>query len=270
LDDIQHDGTYSAFRHFNIYPNPGLRVNNYGSVGLPLSTRDAESIARLCKQSPFGKGAETIVDTSVRKSWELDCGDFQCQNPAWAVFLDTLVAKTTQDLGVQVPSRAEQYKLLLYEEGAFFKAHKDSEKVPGMFGTLVVCLPSEHSGGEVHLAHNKKKRVMETALGSKFDLSTLAWYSDVQHEIKPIGSGYRLVMTYNLVQDLGMPRQTAAALDDSHDRLERLLHVWGKDFHYLDMFVYPLDHQYTDAGLSLKSLKGHDAVRGRYLQHLCT
>ncbi|KAF2178652.1 hypothetical protein K469DRAFT_675665 [Zopfia rhizophila CBS 207.26] len=269
LDDVRYEGTFSAFCRFSTYVNPGLCIDNYGSVGLPLATRDAEQIALICKQSPFGKGAQTIVDTSVRKTWELDCTGFQCQNPAWTAFLDSLVKRAMEDLGVQVPSRAEQYKLLLYEEGAFFKAHKDSEKVPGMFGTLVICLPSEHTGGEVHLVHGKEKRVLETAKSSKFDLSTLAWYSNVQHEVRPIVAGYRLVLTYNLVQDQGLPRQSAAALDESHARLERLLHIWDKEFDYLDMFVYPLEHQYTEASLCLKSLKGHDAAKARYLQHLC-
>ncbi|PVH95992.1 hypothetical protein DM02DRAFT_599867 [Periconia macrospinosa] len=269
LDDVQYEGTFSAFRHFSTYVNPGLCIDNYGSVGLPLATRDAEQIALICKQSPFGKGAQTIVDTSVRKTWELDCTGFQCQNPAWTAFLGFLVKRAMEDLGVQVPSRAEQYKLLLYEEGAFFKAHKDSEKVPGMFGTLVICLPSEHTGGEVLLVHGKEKRVLETAKSSKFDLSTLAWYSDVQHEVRPIVAGYRLVLTYNLVQDQGLPRQTAAMLDESHARLERLLRTWNEEFDYLDTLVYPLEHQYTEASLCLKSLKGHDAAKARYLQHLC-
>ena len=33
-----------------------------------------------------------------------------------------------------------------------------SEKVPGMFGTLVICLPSEHEGGTVKVRHVKQSR----------------------------------------------------------------------------------------------------------------
>ena len=141
------------------------------------------------------------------------------RNPAWRGFLDALIKQAIQDLGVQVPVSAHPYKLLLYEEGAFFKAHRDTEKVPGMFETLVVCLPSLHAGGEVLLTHSKKQHKIETADDSEFGLSALAWYSDVQHEIRPITSGYRLVLTYNLVQDETLPKQTAAALDVSHAKL---------------------------------------------------
>lgn len=83
LDDVQHEGTYSAFHHAHTYVNPGLHIANYGSVGLPLATRDAEAISRICRQSPFGKGDQTVIDTSVRKTWELDKTEFRCQNPAW-------------------------------------------------------------------------------------------------------------------------------------------------------------------------------------------
>ena len=39
-------------------------------------------------------------------------------------------------------------KLNVYREGDFFKQHVDTPHVgPEMFGSLVVCLPVEHSGG---------------------------------------------------------------------------------------------------------------------------
>jgi hypothetical protein len=270
LDSIQHEGTFSAFHHFTSYVNPGLHLSNHGSVGLPLSRRDAEAITSVCKQSPFGKGEQTIVDTSVRKTWELDCTEFRCENPAWTGFVDGLVKQAVEDLGVQVATRAERYKLLLYEKGAFFKAHKDSEKCPGMFGTLVICLPSEHSGGEVHLVHGSQSRTLETAQTSSFNLSTLAWYADVQHEVAPVTAGYRLVLTYNLVQDGIGPKQTAAVLDQKHARFERALRLWNDDFCYQNLFIYPLEHQYTESSLCLKNLKGQDAAKGRCMQQMCS
>ncbi|OCK74373.1 hypothetical protein K432DRAFT_469906 [Lepidopterella palustris CBS 459.81] len=177
---------------------------------------------------------------------------------------------TVEDLGVQVPTSAESYKLLLYEEGAFFKAHRDTEKTPGMFGTLVICLPSEHTGGEVHLSHDGKKMVLETGPTSQFDLSTLAWYSDVQHAIQPIKSGYRPVLTYNLVQIAGVRKPTAELLDENHSRLEKLLRTWKRDFDYLDMFVHPFEHKYTEASLRASNLKDRDGALGNYLQNVCS
>jgi hypothetical protein len=270
LDDVKYDGTFSCFQAHATYTNPGLFIENYGAVGLPLAVRDAKGIASICKQSLFGKGDRTIVDTSVQNTWELDASAVRCDNPKWTTYVESLANRARNDLGVRSNFRLEPYKLLLYEEGAFFKAHRDSEKVPGMFGTLVICLPSEHSGGDVRLVHGMTERILQTSPTSAFDLSLLAWYSDVQHEVRYVISGYRLVLTYNLVQDQAMPKLTAAALDDSHMRLEKLLASWKTDFAHLDKVVYPLEHQYTQASLSLQSLKGHDAAKGKYIEQICS
>lgn len=269
LDEMKHQGTFSSMNTTSLYINPGLRIKNGGAVGLPLTIRDAQELAAVCKQSPFGKGDETLVDESVRKTWELDTTEFSCCNPAWKEYIDKLAKQAMQGLGVEAPGHAVAYKLLLYEEGAFFKAHRDTEKVPGMFGTLVICLPSEHTGGEVRLSHGDTEKIIKTAPTSAFDLTALAWYSDVQHEIKAIKSGYRLVLTYNLVQDQSFPRQTASALDSTASKLERLLRIWQTRFSYQKSFIYPLSHRYTQASLSLRHLKGKDAAKCRYLEQLC-
>ena len=88
-----------------------------------------------------------MIDESVRKTWELEASQIECRNPAWAAFAKKITNEVVANIGVQVAASAQPYKLLLYEEGAFFKAHRDTEKVSGMFGTLVVCLPSVHTGG---------------------------------------------------------------------------------------------------------------------------
>ena len=50
-----------------------------------------------------------------------------------------------------------------------------SEKVSQMFGTLVICLPSHHEGGEVHVTHGEHKKSLETAESSDFAYSYLCW-----------------------------------------------------------------------------------------------
>ena len=38
-----------------------------------------------------------------------------------------------------------------------------TEKAPGMFGTLVLCLPSEHTGGKVRTKHKHKEAYRDTS-----------------------------------------------------------------------------------------------------------
>lgn len=56
-----------------------------------------------------------------------------------------------EKLGVSmdVTVEANLYKLLPYETGGHFEAHQDTEKEEGMFGTLVVQVPSTFTGGYV-------------------------------------------------------------------------------------------------------------------------
>ncbi|KAK5257071.1 hypothetical protein LTR16_001675 [Cryomyces antarcticus] len=115
-----------------VEPNPvqpGLYIEGIGIVGLPLGERDAKAIIQASHQAPFGKGNETLVDVTVRKTWELNADQFQLRNPAWSKFLQKILDNTAEALGVHVSGlRAELYKLLLYEEGAMFKLHQ--EQVP--------------------------------------------------------------------------------------------------------------------------------------------
>ena len=54
-----------------------------------------------------------------------------------------------------------------------FSRIDSTEKAPGMFGTLVICLPSEYEGGAVVASHRGVSQVFEAACA--FDYSYIAW-----------------------------------------------------------------------------------------------
>ncbi|KAK7744787.1 hypothetical protein SLS62_010020 [Diatrype stigma] len=267
LKAVKTFGNFSFIGQHELFTNPGLEIAD-SLIPLPLVTRDAEILKALSQQAPFGRGDETVVDTTVRKTWELNTEQFQCSNPSWKAYLDTLLQEAAKNLGMPGTIRAEPYKLLLYEEGSFFKRHKDSEKVPGMVGTLVICLPSKHEGGDVHLSHAGKARVFATSKSSAFDLTALAWYSDVTHEIKEITSGYRLVLTYNIIQEAGA-KTSASYFVQQQNHLQSWITRWRDAFPKTTKLVYRLEHKYSKNGLSLRQLKGSDAGRVQSLYDLC-
>ena len=93
---------------------------------MPLSEEDAHSLILASHKAPFGKGTETVIDESVRKTWQIDAARVQCLNPRWQSCLDQTVKRVAGELGVADTNvRAELYKMLLYEKGALFKAHKE-------------------------------------------------------------------------------------------------------------------------------------------------
>ncbi|KAH6672517.1 hypothetical protein B0J14DRAFT_74998 [Halenospora varia] len=277
LSNIKGIGTFALFESLDNPPNPGLYLKQGGTIGLPLSGRDAQAIVSASHAAPCGKGEETIVDTRVRKTWELSPSDFELRNPAWKKFVNSIVAKVSEGLGVDATGTAvsaELYKMLLYDEGAMFKPHQDSEKAPRMFATLVIALPSKHEGGEVRVTHAGQTKVFETSLTSDFNASYLAWFADVTHEVKPVLSGRRLVLTYNLIhQSLGS-QELSANTDKSMAKLRAILSDWQEGLdesndELLTPLAFLFEHQYTDTSLCFNGLKGNDRQVATYLRQAC-
>ena len=50
---------------------PRLEVEGVGQVALPLLPVQAEQLIATAQRAPYGRGAETIVDTSVRRTWQI-------------------------------------------------------------------------------------------------------------------------------------------------------------------------------------------------------
>jgi hypothetical protein len=100
---------------------------------------------------------DTIVDTKVRRTWQIDAKRVTLSGKHWQGDLDKMVNRAAIGLGVADGVRAELYKLLVYDAGGFFIGHRDTEKAAGMFGTMVVVLPSSYSGGELVVKHQQQQ-----------------------------------------------------------------------------------------------------------------
>jgi len=129
LNTIQSSGTFAAFGQLDSFVDPQVFVPGIGSIQLPLQEQTARSLIQKCHQAPFGKGEQTIVDISVRNTWELDAKQFELRNPAWPKYIKQITRSALKQLGFDEDDmfgvRAELYKLLLYEKGAMFKPHKE-------------------------------------------------------------------------------------------------------------------------------------------------
>jgi hypothetical protein len=54
---------------------------------------------------------------------------------------------------------ANLYKVLLYGTGGHFGFHRDTEKETGMFGTLIIQLPCDYTGGALIMYHARQSTV---------------------------------------------------------------------------------------------------------------
>ena len=234
---------------------------------LPLLPVQAEQLITVAEAAPYGRGEVTIIDAAVRRCWQIGPDRVRLGGRHWATTLDRIVAEAADGLGVGEPVTAEFYKLLIYGPGSFFVGHRDTEKVRGMFATLVVVLPSIHAGGELVVRH--KGREVRLALRSEepAEAAFAAFYADCVHEVLPITEGHRLTLVYNLVRHgRGRPPEPPS-YEREQARIAAVLRPWAEgkahpDDHSPEKLVYPLEHAYTPAELGFAALKGADARSG--------
>ena len=247
---------------------PGLEVPGLGQIGLPLTKTQAGKLIKLCRQAPYGKGMETVVNPSVRRTWRLDPDQFRLTNPKWNDLVASIVEDVRQALGLEGHKLSAQlYELLLYEKGSFFLPHRDGEKLDRMVATLAIVLPGVHEGGELIVSHaGRRHEIVFTGAASGHELSYAAFYADCQHEVRPVQSGFRLCLTYNLTLagTRGKTRIGAPSYGETAAVIGELLGQWSRTGNPCKLAV-TLDHRYSQAGLSIDTLKGVDRARADVL-----
>lgn len=245
---------------------PGLSIEGVGELAYPVPEAQAKALIQVAHKAPFGKGSKTIVDDTVRSAWEIDADKLSFTGERWAGFLQKILNTVKEDLGLEDDTiAAHLYKLLIYETGDFFLSHKDSEKEKGMFGTLVIGLPSRHTGGELAVRFEGVEEKASFAPGADDDkIPYAAFYADCDHEIKPLTSGYRINLVYNLVQKKQGKKVQPTSVETYAERLAALVLKHQRHQPAVPLLVL-LGHQYTPENFSKEGLKLHDRPRAEAL-----
>ncbi|KAL7278474.1 hypothetical protein ACG7TL_007473 [Trametes sanguinea] len=238
------------------------------------------------------------------------------------LFFETASRRIPSDKATTI--RAELYKLNVYGEPlnrppgssryadrqayawiikgpqSFFKPHVDTPRDDTMFGSIVIVFPTMHEGGELVLRSYYKLddetrqdqwTVDSSSLLSQTNASSIAYiafFSDIEHEVLPVQSGYRVTITYNLhfvpepddAQVLPQPQSIPSHEDKFRLRFQRLL----DDPSFLPdggNLLFCLWHQYplpkhteatpleeSRAALRGVRLKGSDAMMRRVVRSL--
>lgn len=248
---------------------PGLVIESVGHISLPVQDEQAQKIFELAKKAPFGLGDQTLIDEAVRKTWQLDPNQITIKNELFLAGIENVVSSVKKLLGCDKKAvKAKLYKVLLYEKGGHFKAHRDTEKEDGMFATMVLQLPSKFQGGKITVRHAGNEKVVEMdGERSAYCCKYAAHYSDCEHEVSKIVSGYRLALVYSLCW-------TAGGAPPSADTGKAIVKNIAKILPQIctgnrNLFAWFLSHKYSKHGLSgagIDALKGADEVVARALQ----
>ena len=259
LQSVDRPGDYCA--HGRLYPPmPTVEVEGVGALSFPVLGAQIEALIVAAERAPYGKGSETIVDPTVRDCWQVDAARLRIGGRAWDDTFATILGAAAEGLGCDAEDLvALPYKLLVYPTGGFFAPHRDTEKVDGMVATLAISLPTAGEGGELAVRHTGREVVIDMNAEEPSELAFAAFYSDCSHETRPLRSGHRLSLVFNLCFRPGVHGTPRRAPDNSAvikavaDRLT----AWANDGDE-DKLVWLLEHDYSVAGLSFDMLKNTD------------
>ena len=155
---------------------------------------------------------KTVLDPDVRLAHEIeterfDFGYVSPRDPTRFLQSHVLPGEFSIDNHIQkelVPGRSmhlKRNKLGIYGKDGFFKSHVDTPSHDQMIGTLVVCLPSPHKGGELVVSHDGLEHVFDFSKLSD-DPSKFQWaafYGDCVHEVRSVIEGFRVTITYSII-----------------------------------------------------------------------
>lgn len=250
-----------------------------------LSNLLLNELLEYCNPAPFGdiKEMKTVLDPEVRLAYEIESARFKVHRSPGMVHIR---AHIEDKLAPGRCVKLDPYKVNVYGEGGFFKPHVDNPSDHNMIGTLVICLPSPHKGGELLVNHDGLQHVFDFSKHSG-DTSRIQWaafYSDCIHEVKPIVEGHRVTITYSIIALEWPPRYhqytsrytehedavslqehfecseespslTTKALTNVKTELEK---IQSKTKRSPSKVGFLLKHKYTTKGLQPHLLKGED------------
>ena len=203
LNSIERSGDYFAEGRFEESP-PYMSVEPVGTIAFPILLPQVRSLIEAAERAPYGRGEETILDRSVRDCWQIGANRVRFQGLRWDKTLAWILGCVAEDLGLPRSGiSAQLYKLLVYETGGFFSSHRDTEKVDGMVATLVISLPVEGEGGELVVRHKDREIVIDMCVEDPGEMAYAAFYADCVHSTKPVRTGHRVSLVYNLVVEPG-------------------------------------------------------------------
>jgi len=244
---------------------PEIRIEGFGELAFPLQPGQAKDLLAFAEAAPYGHGEKTIMDEKVRKCGQIDASQLTIKARPWPAFLKDLAEQISHDLGIEGRISLHLYKLLLYGKGGHFRAHRDTEKLGAMIGSLIVALPSAHEGGDLCIRHDGREvKIAFSDEAHRHEYQYAAFFADCEHEVQQVRSGYRCCLAFNIRLEQGDPKQLNLPLTEQSRALLPSVTALKND-RAGELTAVLLEHQYTEANISWHHLKGNDSAKARAL-----
>ncbi|KAK0716559.1 hypothetical protein B0T21DRAFT_454336 [Apiosordaria backusii] len=255
-------------------------VEGYGEIGHKRNWAGTElEVRELIEKYAMPNCKLATHDDFRNNLLKLDTTQFT-EGLSWRDFVhDKIRPRVCQELGVSphvaVSVRAKIRNIVLQQRGPINQVQLSSDPSPDVFGTLVVCRPGfTLDSGDILLTHHGKHMVYRTMESA---WSYAAWYSQVDHEIRPLSGGSRIMMVFDLSFDSREPSthrpSTATMTVPQADKIRVALRPWLESHqapNALDCLYYPLEYTYSDNMVWPGSLRFRDRARAQVLDELAS
>ncbi|KAF7340850.1 hypothetical protein MSAN_02114500 [Mycena sanguinolenta] len=272
--------TFSQTYKIGDVPNPCLKIDGLGTVGIPLSVREARAIISVSEAVYVRNVNKLWYENGKNGSgiWELPSEKVHFVNPAWDAWIQTetgvAIPKALTESAAVQPSFIFK-KLVIHEQSDHttwqkepISDHESNRKI----GVFVVVLPSHFEGAQLQLHHRGQVKTLDLAHNSELSMSVVAAYTGVEHTLAGVSSGYRLSLVYDIVQPVTHveDRPILPAMQGATRKLQHTLRSWKQmDSELAPKLLASLpQHNYYLQNFSAKSLAGSDELLLFFLHSL--
>src|SRR5207247_8165056 len=90
LSQVRRSGDFFVQGRVEV-PMPKLEVDGVGVISFPVPEAQVRALVEHAERAPYGRGEETILDTSVRKVWQLPPAKVRVGGKSWATTIQSIV-----------------------------------------------------------------------------------------------------------------------------------------------------------------------------------
>ena len=277
IQEIEPLGSFVHTERLTNVPQllPHVTVDGVGRLGFPMMDLVVQQLIANSEKAPYGKLDQTLMDTNVRDAWQIDANKITIGGgDTWKTYFHQLVRQQCFHLGISYERfdnlgiQANLYKLLIYEKDGHFLTHRDTEKEPHMFGTLLIQLPTSDGfqGGELTVSHRGDTKRFNLSVDSDNEFHAVSFYADCEHELHPITAGNRVCLVYNLLATSPEKDTSTTILSPdvsitTENTLRLICADWSDgDLEKITKIGYQLEHEYTHQSIGYSTLKGRDEI----------
>ncbi|KII89376.1 hypothetical protein PLICRDRAFT_41022 [Plicaturopsis crispa FD-325 SS-3] len=268
------EGAYAYSSYLPKAPDPEIHIAGKGRVMLPLDASFAEKLITRVSMEKFWS-LQTKYSNQGLTHWEAGADEVTFGNAAWAEYVHGVARTVSAALGIAQSVSTPKCvfrKLIVQKEGSRYPVPK-VPKEPGpenTFAKIVIALPSRYTGGRLEVSQpSSSPQILDMGPGSQSAASLLSWHVDSAPTMKPVTSGYRLALVYDLRHTHPCPYDSIHAVRALYGVLQR----WGaseyaEEADEVKMVAYMLKHNYSSAN-SVRRMEPADARKVQLAKAVC-